>query len=155
MSSRQSRAKYPNVYIYRPFDPDPERVTDYRNRWMAAMINHHGFDIGTKKRPKGTPEQRAEIVAGARVVLEALGLLPDYFEANNDYVEPGPEVEETTRPEPSGDCTHMKCRTCERCFCDGIRVQKNECAECRWKREGKQRSGQHATTAVKDLSAHD
>lgn len=108
-------------YAYRPFSSDPEEVRDVLEKCASIAVSGSGnYDIGTKKRPKGTEEERKAIASNARVVFEALGVLPDGFQ-------PRPEDESTTRRK----CGHTRCGGCDRCWCNRVRVQAGTCTECK------------------------
>lgn len=134
-------------YRYRPVYEDEVEVRELLEKWAGAAV-HFGLDIGTKELPTGTPTQRKKVVAEARVVFEALGLLPAGFE-------PPPEDEGTTRLRRSTTCRHVRCKHCDRCRCHDVFVRGRVCEECKWDEESRSVAGQekHRRMSCKTTSS--
>lgn len=119
-------------YVYRTVFPEDQKlVKEYRDKALGVLINS-GYDIGTKKAPTGTPEQRKYIADQARVVLECLGLLPA------DFI---PLEQREGDLEERKPCNHVHCEGCGVCRCDGFPVRYKLCENCRWERDEK--AGRH------------
>jgi hypothetical protein len=119
-------------YRYRPYTDNKEELSEYRTRWLSKLVEG-GYDVGTRKRPKGTPAQRKARASEARLILETLGLLP------HDYDPSPPLPVVTTTPQGRyrggrrGRCGHLICLQCDGCKCQNKYLSSGVCSECRAK----------------------